>query len=176
MDEKTRKEIEALEIALNNEKSEKEFYLKNARRTTNSLGKKMFETIASDEDEHYNRILQLKEKLQKEGKWPETLPLEIKGTQVKSVLKKFVDSIDTTQKADTNDMEAVKIAIDFETKGEAFYNKLRDRTDNPRQKEFFKMLANMEREHRLSLEDTYEYFKDPEGWFRIKEGHHMDGA
>jgi rubrerythrin len=176
MDEKTREQIEALETALNNEITEKEFYLKNARRTANSLGKKMFETIASDEDEHYHRILQLKEKLQKEGKWPETLPLEVKGTEVQSVLKKFVDSMDTSQKADTDDMEAVKIAIDFETKGEAFYNKLRDKTDDSREKQFFEMLANMEREHRLSLEDTYEYFKDPEGWFRMKEGHHMDGA
>jgi hypothetical protein len=26
------------------------------------------------------------------------------------------------------------------------------------------------------LEDTYEYFKDPAGWYRIKERHHIDGA
>jgi rubrerythrin len=176
MDEKTQERIEALETALNNEKREKEFYLKNAERTGNSLGKLMFRTIASEEDEHYQRILELKEKLQKDGKWPETLPLKIKDTEVKSVLKRFVDSVDTSQKADTTDMEAIKIAIDFETAGEAFYDKLRKNTSNPREIAFFEMLAKMEREHRLSLQDTYEYFKDPEGWYRIKEGHHLDGA
>lgn len=176
MDEKTQERIEALETALNNEQREKEFYLKNAQRTSNSLGKLMFKTIAADEDEHYHRILQLKETLQKESKWPETIPLKVKDTEVKSVLKKFVDSIDTSQAADTTDMEAVEIAIDFETRGEQFYNKLRDSTTNPQEKTFFEMLANMEREHRLSLEDTYEFFKDPEGWYRIKEGHHLDGA
>lgn len=176
MDPKTQERIEALETALNNEKREKAFYLKNAERSTNSLGKLMFRTIASEEDEHYQRIFELKEKLQKDGKWPESLPLKIKNTEVRSVLEKFVDSVDTSQKADTNDMEAVKIAIDFETAGEAFYNKLRENTSNPREKAFFEMLARMEGEHRLSLQDTYEYFKDPEGWYRIKEGHHLDGA
>ena len=176
MDEKTQERIEALEVALNNEKREKEFYLKNAERTANSLGKLMFRTIASEEDEHYQRILELKEKLQKDGQWPETLPLKIKETEVKSVLKTFVDSIDTSQTVDATDMEAVKVAIDFETAGEAFYNKLRNSTSNTQEKAFFAMLAKMENEHRLSLQDTYEYFKDPEGWFRIKEGHHLDGA
>jgi len=34
----------------------------------------------------------------------------------------------------------------------------------------------MEREHRLSLEDTLEYIRDPEAWFRVKEKHTFDGA
>jgi hypothetical protein len=44
------------------------------------------------------------------------------------------------------------------------------------EKEFYKFLSGIEREHRLSLEDTYEYFKDPASWLRIKERHHLDGA
>jgi rubrerythrin len=176
MDEKTQDRIKALEIALTNELREKEFYLKHARRTSNALGKLMFETIASDEDEHYQRLLELHKTLEKEGKWPETLPIKVKGTQVKDVLKKVVESVDTGHKADLTDMEAVEIAIDFETKGETFYSKLEKNTDNPQEKQFFALLASMEREHRLSLEDTYEFFKDPEGWYRLQEGHTLDGA
>jgi rubrerythrin len=176
MDEKTQDRIKALEIALNNELREKEFYLKHAQRTSNALGKLMFETIASDEDEHYQRLLELHKTLEKEGKWPETIPIKVKGTQVKDVLKKVVESVDTVHKADLNDMEAVKIAIDFETKGETFYSKLEKSTDNSQEKQFFALLASMEREHRLSLEDTYEFFKDPEGWYRLQEGHTLDGA
>ncbi len=176
MDEKTRERIKALETALNNEQWEKEFYLKHAQRTSNALGKAMFESIAADEDEHYQRLLQLHTTLEKEGKWPETIPLKVKDTQVKDVLKKFVESIDTGKKADTSDMEAVEIAIEFETKGEAFYNKLEKSSDNEQEKQFFKLLASMEREHRLSLEDTYEFFRDPEGWYRMQEGHTLDGA
>jgi len=120
--------------------------------------------------------LELHKKLQDEGRWPETIPLKVKGVDMKSVLKKVLDSIDTSAKADTDDMEAVKIAIDFETKGEKFYSDLRDSVDDPVEKEFYRVLASMEREHRLSLEDTYDYFKDPEGWYRMKEKHHLDGG
>ncbi len=176
MDENTQERIKALETALNNEQREKEFYLKHAARTKNSLGKAMFETIAADEDEHYQRLLELHKTLEKDGKWPETIPLKVKNTVVKDVLKKVVEDVDSEKSSDADDMEAVQIAIDFETKGEAFYKKMEESTSNPTEKEFFKLLAGMEREHRLSLEDTMEFFKDPEGWYRMHEGHTLDGA
>jgi rubrerythrin len=72
-------------------------------------------------------------------------------------------------------MEAVKIAIDFETKGEKFYGDLAKSVENPMEKNFYEFLASIEREHRLSLQDTLEYFEDPAGWFRIKEKLHVDG-
>ena len=50
----------------------------------------MFATIASDEDEHYRRIQGLHKRLKQEGKWPETVPIQVKGTEVKDVLKAFV--------------------------------------------------------------------------------------
>ena len=163
MSDLTEKRIEALEVALTNEKRESEFYLKQAERTSNPLGKQMFQTLSNDEAEHYARIQELHKKLTEDGKWPETLPLKVKGTDAGDVLKKVVEGVDTSNQADTDDMEAVKIAIEFETKGEAFYKKLKESVDDPLEKDFYGMLESIEREHRLSLEDTYEYFKDPEG-------------
>ena len=168
--------IKALEVALNNESRERDFYLKHKDRTTNPHGKFMFASIASDEDEHYRRILELHGRLQKDGKWPETIPLQVKGTKVKEVIQKLVDSVDKSSMADRDDLEAVKIAIDFETKGEMFYNNLAKNVEAGNEKKFYELLASMEKEHRLSLEDTYEYFKDPADWYRIKEKHHIDGA
>ena len=176
MSRSTEKRIKALEVALNNETRERDFYLKNAERTSNSFGKLMFQSIAKDENEHYRKIRELHKKLKEEGKWPETIPLEVKGVDMKAILKKVIDSVDTTVEVDTDDMEAVKIAMDFEARGEKFYSELRDSVSDPIEKEFYGMLASMEREHRLSLEDTYDYFKDPEGWYRMKEKHHLDGG
>ena len=176
MDERSAERVKALEVAINNEAREREFYLKHMERTSNPHGKAMFASIADDELEHLRRLQVLHKRLQAEGKWPETLPLEVKGTEVKSIMKKLVDSIDTSSKADSDDVEAVKVAIEFEAKGEAFYSDLRDRVENPTEKRFYDLLATMEREHRLSLEDTLEYFQDPEAWFRVKEKHTFDGA
>src|SRR5512137_642275 len=110
MSSTTVERIKALEIALNNESKERDFYLKHAARTGNSLGKLMFASIASDEDEHYQRIQGLHKKLISDGKWPETVPIAVKGTEVKAVLQKILDSVNTSSKADTDDIEAVKIA------------------------------------------------------------------
>ena len=172
----TEARIEALEIALTNEKREGEFYRKHAERTKDPLGKKMFNTLADDENEHYNRILELHKKLSDEGKWPETVPLKVKDTEVKDVLKSVVEGVDTSAEANTDDLEAVKIAIEFEAKGEAFYKNLRESVEDPQEQMFYGLLETIEREHRLSLQDTYEYFKDPEGWFERMEKPGLDGA
>jgi rubrerythrin len=174
MNEKER--LNALEVALNNEMREREFYLKNAKRTKNPLGKKMFQQIGDDELEHYERLKQLHQKWSKQEKWPETVPLKVKDTIVKDILLEFVKKVDETTKGDSNDLEAVRTAIDFEAKGAKFYAEIRDSVTNPKEKEFFDLLAKMENEHYLSLKDTEEYFIDPVSWYRKAEHHTLDGA
>ena len=53
---------------------------------------------------------------------------------------------------------------------------LRETVEDPQEQTFYGLLESIEREHRLSLQDTYEYFKDPEGWFERMEKPHLDGA
>jgi rubrerythrin len=173
MNEKDR--LNALEVALNNEMREREFYLKNAKRTKNPLGKKMFQQIGDDELEHYERLKQLHQTWAKKEKWPETVPLKVKDTIVKDILIEFLKKVDET-KGDSNDLEAVRTALDFEAKGAKFYADLRDSVTNPKEKEFFDLLSKMENEHYLSLKDTEEYFIDPVSWFRKNEHHTLDGG
>ena len=166
--------LNALEVALNNEMREREFYLKNAKRTKNLLGKKMFQQIGDDELEHYERLKQLHQKWAKQEKWPETVPLKVKDTVVKDILVEFLKKADET-KGDSDHLEAVRTAIDFEAKGAKFYAEIRDSVTNPKEKEFFDLLSKMENEHYLSLKDTEEYFIDPASWYRKVEHHTLDG-
>ncbi len=168
--------ISALEVALNNELREREFYLKNAKRTKNPLGKKMFQRIGDEELEHYQRLKQLHEKWEKQEKWPGTLPLKVNGTIVKDVLKDFLKKADEAKEGDGDDLEAVRTAIEFEAKGAKYYADLRDAVSDPKEKEFFDLLSRIENEHYLSLKDTEEYFIDPQAWYRMVEHHTFDGA
>jgi len=168
--------LNALEVALNNEMREREFYLENAKRTKNPLGKKMFQQIGDDELEHYQRLKQLHQKWAKQEKWPETVPLKVKDTIVRDILLEFVKKVDETAKGDSDDLEAVRTALDFEAKGAKFYAELRDSVSNPKEKQFFDLLSKMENEHYISLKDTEEYFIDPASWFRKAEHHTLDGA
>jgi rubrerythrin len=173
---KRTEKLNALEIALNNERREREFYLKNAVRCGNILGSTMFKQIADDELEHYKRLQQVHAAWSDEGKWPETVPLKVKETKVKDILKEMVKKTEITQPGEKDDFDAISIALDFEAKGEKFYAGLRDAVTNPMEKKFFDLLAGMEREHFLSLKDTEEYLKDPVSWFTRKEHHGIDGA
>jgi rubrerythrin len=96
MNEKER--LNALEVALNNETRERKFYLKNAKRSKNSLGKAMFQQIADDELEHYERLKQLHQTWNKQEKWPGTVPLKEKETNVKVTLVDFLKKVDKTAK------------------------------------------------------------------------------
>ena len=173
MNEKER--LNALEVALNNETREREFYLKNAKRTKNSLGKKMFQQIGDEELEHYERLKQLHQKWSKQEKWPETVPIQVKDTIVKDILVEFIKKVDQSPKGDSDDLAAVRTALDFEAKGTKYYADLRDTVSNPKEKEFFDLLSKMENEHYLSLKDTEEYFIDPVSWYRKVEHHTFDG-
>lgn len=174
MTKETNERIKALEVALNNESRERDFYLKHKERTTNPVGKLMFETIANEEAEHYQRILELHKKLQEKGKWPDTIPLKVNGTEVKSVLQKVIGEVKTFPKADKDDIEAIEIAVDFEAKGVQFYERLRKSVDDPIEKEFYDMLVSIEKEHLMSLQSAYDYFQNPEGWYIITEKHRFD--
>jgi rubrerythrin len=174
MDEKER--LNALEVALDNEMKEYQFYLDNAQRTKNPLGKAMFKRISEDELEHYERLKELHTKWEKQDKWPQTVPLTVKNTNIKEILVDTLKNIDKTAEADAGDVDAVKIAVDFEEKGTRFYEQLRDVSTDPREKDFFDLLSMIEREHYLSLRDAEEYFCDPTSWFVKVEHHSLDGG
>ncbi|MDD4857803.1 MAG: ferritin family protein [Candidatus Krumholzibacteria bacterium] len=167
--------LEALKLALTNEEKERDFYLAHARRTKDALGRQMFESIAADENEHYRRLVELHKKLAERSKWPAAFSLDI-PTRVADALGRLVKEATSSPQSDADDVAAVKAAIEFEHKGEAFYEKLAAQAKDKPEKRFFTLLASMEREHRLSLEDTLEYFTDPSGWMERKEGRHLDGA
>ncbi len=172
---KEKDRLNALEVALNNETREREFYLKHAKRTKNALGRRMFQQIGDDELEHYERLKQLHQKWAKQEKWPETVPLKVRDTIVKDILLEFVKEVDKTAKGDSDDLEAVRTALDFEAKGAKFYAELRDSVTNPKEKQFFDLLSRMENEHYVSLKDTEEYFIDPASWYVKVEHHTLDG-
>jgi rubrerythrin len=167
--------LKALEVALENERREREFYLKNSKRTSHPLGSKMFAEIADDELEHFQRIQELYRRLKEKGKWPETIPFKVKNTEVRELFKETVQTLEKSAKADVDDLDAVKIAIEFEAKGEKFYEDLAGMTEDIQEKSFYQLLSSIEREHLQSLKDTYEFFRDPEGWYRIKERLNVDG-
>ena len=168
--------LDALNVALTNELREHEFYQDNAKRTENPVGKAMFQQIAAEELEHYERLKQLSESWKKQEKWPATVPLRVNDTVVRDVLQQVVKNVSAMPPGDADDIKAIRVAIDFEAKGAAFYARLSEEVFDPREKAFFNLLTGIEQEHFASLKDTEEFLTDPTGWYRKMERGGLDGA
>ncbi|MBW2673980.1 MAG: ferritin family protein [Deltaproteobacteria bacterium] len=152
--------LNALEVALENEKRERAFYIENAKRTKNPLGRAMFEQIADDELEHYERLKELHKRWKKE----------------EDLFKKTVGAGGDIPPGDDDDVKAIRIAIDFEAQGIQHYADLRDGSSDANERAFFDLLSSMEREHYLSLKDSEEFLTDPVSWYRRTESPGLDGA
>jgi rubrerythrin len=170
------KRMNALEVALNNEMKEHQFYKTNAERTSNPIGRAMFEQIAKEELEHHERLQQLHDAWDKQNKWPETVPLKVSNTAIRSAFKGALKKAPKAGKGDADDLKAIRTAIDFEAKGAAHYAQLRDASTNPQEKAFFDLLANIEHEHFVSLKDTEEFLTEPAMWYQKFDKTGLDGA
>jgi len=104
------KRMNALEVALNNEMKEHQFYRKNAERTSNPVGKAMFEQIAKEELEHHERLQQLHDAWDKQKKWPETVPLKVSNTAIQSAFKGALKKAPKAGKGDADDLKAIRTA------------------------------------------------------------------
>jgi len=168
--------LNALEVALDNEKRERAFYLEHAERTQNPVGKAMFEQIANDELEHYERLKERHARWKKEEKWPDTVRLAVRKSTARDLFTKLVDERGDIPPGNNDDLEAIRTAIDFEAKGVKHYAGLRDGSSDEKERAFFDLLSSMEREHYLSLRDTEEFLTDPVSWYRRTESPILDGA
>ncbi|MDD5723831.1 MAG: ferritin family protein [Syntrophales bacterium] len=171
-----KKRLNALEVALENEHREREFYIENARRTKNPLGKAMFKQIAEDELEHYERLKELHKQWKKDEKWPDTVQLAVNKSPVRDLFKKTAGGKGDLPPGDDDDLKAIRTAIDFEAKGIQHYADLRDGSSDTQERNFFDLLSTMEREHLLSLKDSEEFLTDPVSWYRRTESPGLDGA
>lgn len=167
--------LQSIEVALQNELQERDFYLTQSKKTGNPLGKTMFILIAEDEEEHYRRLQKIHEELSAKGSWPKTVSPVIKKNDIMKALLHITAAADTIPPAVHDDIDALKIAINFETKGYGFYTGLSNDADTSSEKNFFKLLASMEWEHLLSLQETMHYFESPGDWFAEHEKPCLDG-
>lgn len=167
--------VSSIELALQNEKTEMEFYRQEAKRSRNQLAQAMFDNLARDEQEHMERIGRLHKELIQRGVWPEDMPLTVAGTDIRATLSNVVARLDAAQDHDDDDLRALEKAAQFEAKGAQLYTNLA-RDSAGAERSFFEFLARIEREHQLSVSDSLTYLKDPAAWSMQHERAGLDGA
>jgi len=75
------------------------------------------------------------------------------------------------------DLDALKLAMDFELQGYEAYVKAGQETDDPKGKKVFEFLAKQENSHYVFLQKTYDYLTSKGAWYFDEQEFPMfDGA
>ncbi len=169
------KTLRALQVAIQMEIDGKEFYLKASRESGNELGRKLLESLASEEDLHRQKFEEIYRALKEKKGWPET---DFKPDGGKSLRTLFATAIEagSGMKAQATELDAVKTAMAMENKTYDYYKDQGQTATYDGERDFYQALMAQEKEHYLVLLDYYEYLKDPAGWFVQKEHPSLDGG
>jgi len=138
------------------------FYQHAAEKTMNPIEKRVFLSVMENE----KRLLEDFRGIPKERH------SGTRGTASTKMIKGFLEKI----KATTDDMEALKIAMDMEKESIELYEKLSKKVRTPREKAFLKSLLNEEQQRYAEFSDTCLFLSDSRGWFMWDEHGIMDGG
>jgi len=165
-----------LQIAIQMEIDGKEYYLKASQESSNELGRKLLQSLATEEDTHRQKFEEICEAIRSKKAWPKTDFQPDRGKRLRTVFTKAVQETGSNVKAPATELDAVKTAMDMESKTFDFYDSQSQNATYEAEREFYQTLAAEERGHHLVLIDYYEYLKDPASWFVSKEHPSLDGG
>ena len=169
--------IEILTDAIAFEEEGIRFFTTKAESTTSPVEKRIFLSLAKDEQGHRAHLIGLRDDLIRTH---DLEPLGQDGEQehrtARQIFETAIEEVKDPYDFKQEDLEILEGAMAVERKGYTMYSNAAEELESPEAKKLFTHLAEEEQEHYDLLKNTYEYIKDPEGWPGYHEGMMMDGA
>jgi rubrerythrin len=166
-----------LAAALDKEEYGRDFYKKATEECNDQLAREVFKMLMIEEGIHIRRIKEIYESLQGGGAWSEDWKKHApENENLQDLFRTRAMTEGSKVKADTKDIEAVNIGLDFEQGAIDFYQKEMQRSTDDKEKEFIEAMIAEERSHYASLADMKLYLTNPESWYTEAEKHTLDGA
>lgn len=151
MNEHTKETLDAIMRAIEIEKETFDFYTKAEQKTFNPEGKRIFRWLAKTEEQHYLKLNELYQSLHEGGRWVfyggSTISLDPAGAGEKQV------------GFDTDDLQALEIAMEIEKKGIAYFDALMEKTSDADGKGMLRALRDEEAEHLRVITEKYNEIK-----------------
>ncbi len=170
------KTLEALQIAIQMETNGKEYYLKTSRESSNELGKKLLESLATEEDIHRQKFEEIYNAIRSRKAWPVSNFQPDGGKRLRTIFARTTEKMGPNIKSLATELDAVQTAMSMENKTYDFYKSQRGSATYNAERDYYEALAAEERGHHLLLLDYDEYLNDPAGWFVKREHPSLDGA
>lgn len=161
------KTIEGLRTAIQLEKEGLRAYLRFARQTKDETGKNMFIILASDEVDHMSILEKQLESHLEGGPW---VKVETKDSDIQKILPRIREKAPKTEgKSGLHQVDALRMALDFEKRSMDFYTGQAGLTQDPVAKELFQKLARMEEAHYEIIQAELDSIGRTGFWFNVPE-------
>jgi len=170
------KTLQALQVAIQMELDGRKYYLEASQESGNELGRKLLQSLASEEDIHRQKFEEIYNAIRSKRGWPETDFQPDGGKRLRTIFAKAIEVMGLDIKAPGGELDALKTAMDMENKTYDYYKNQGQIATYDIERGFYETLAAEEREHYLILLDYHEYLKDPAGWFVQREHPSLDGG
>ena len=151
--------MDALKRAMDFEREGINYYTKAKERTHHPIGQAIFEMLVEQENKHIDYLSLLYEKLKAEDRWPGEITVKL-DKDFKMIFKEAAKKLNTNVKIYTDELEALRFAIDMEKKGQKMYRELSGNATDQLEKDFYATLAEWEKFHAEYVEEHYNYFED----------------
>ncbi|GAB4544004.1 MAG: ferritin family protein [Thermodesulfovibrionia bacterium] len=162
--------MDALELAIRMEKDAIDFYKDAVKRTRHPFGKRMFEGFIEDEKRHLKALDDIFSGLGL--RMDPQSPMK----NVRSIFEELRDEMMQRIEADSDEIDAIKVALDIEKKGYDLYRKMVEESTDEKIKELFDLLSKEEEEHFNILQNTLSFLEDTGNWFMWEEHSIIDGG
>ncbi|KKO19800.1 MAG: hypothetical protein DCC43_06970 [Candidatus Brocadia sp.] len=167
----TLKEIKS--IALQMETDGVKFYSELADKTLHPMGRAMFRSFVEDEKAHIKRLRALLSDHSGKSQAREKSQAS-PGERLVTIFKQMGEAAKKKVDAGANDIAAVKLAMELEEKGTAFYEKAARETEDAVERETYRFLAGEEKVHFSILKNTLDFLEKTALWEAEKEGRIYD--
>jgi Fur family ferric uptake transcriptional regulator len=155
---------DALRLVINVESKGLSFYLAAAEKTKHPDGRAMFYKIAADEKEHLNILKAKYERLMARSKTLENEPQFLHyNAAILNQLFPPVHEIPKLIPEETNDLQALAIAIDSERESYEFFQTYAQRFKDSKGKRVFVNFTAAEKHHLAQLQKEYQRLKSVYG-------------
>ncbi len=162
--------MNAIEISIKMETDAIAYYSEAAKKTSHPVGKKMFLSIINDEKRHLKMLEDLFKGLAITVK--DVSPME----NVKTVFEKHRSEMSERVQATTDEMAALKEAMEMEKEGIQFYTKAAAEAKTEKEKALFERLIEEEKQHYEIFSNTHFFMSDTGSWYMWEEHTIVEGG
>ena len=169
--------IEILTKAIAFEEEGIRFFSEKAETAISDLEKRIFRSLAKDEQGHRAVLVGLVEELRRAHNLTalDHLPAH-EHPQAKQVFEVSLEEVQDPTVYVPEDLEILQGAMEVERRGYAIYTAAAAEVQSPKAKALFEHLAREEQIHYQLLSNTHDFLEDPEGFKGFTEGAMLDGG